>query len=141
MKKLNHLTILLLIFVVGATNLFASEKDVTDKVNQFLNTSQQKETKTIDNIVCDEVNFTMVNGIIGKKEILTKEDYLRFVLAGKADGWSPRTEIKSVDIQGDLAAVYLEADATNLMRREYLTLIMSNGEWKIVNSVSTLSKK
>ena len=39
MKKLNQLTILFLIFVVGAANLFASEKDVTDKVNQFLNTS------------------------------------------------------------------------------------------------------
>ena len=141
MKKLNQAILLFTILIIGVSNSFASEKDVTDQVNQYLSAVNQKETKTLDEFIDDEANFTMLNKIIGKKELLNEKDYLKFVKDGKVGSWVTGSSVKSVNVQGDLAVAYVESEGKTLIRKEYVTLVFSEGNWEIINSVSALSKK
>lgn len=141
MKKLNQVTIVLLVLIIGVSSSFASENDVKATINEYLSAINKKETKTIDSFVNDDANFTMLNSIIGKKEVLDQDDYLDFVKQGKAGAWVTSNEVKLVNLQGDIAVVYAESEGKTLIRKEYFTLVMNNGQWEIVNSVSTLAKK
>jgi hypothetical protein len=141
MQKLNQALILLFFLIIGTSNLFASEKDVTDKVNQYLSALNQKETKTLDVYINNDANFTLFNNIVGAQEHLNKNDYIKFVEDGQVGVWTSNTEVKSVNEQGNLAVAYIESESKNLVRQEYLTLINTNGNWEIISSVSTLSKK
>ena len=141
MKKLNQAIILFTILIIGVSNSFATEKDVTDQVNQYLSAVNQKETKTLDEFIDDEANFTMLNKIIGKKELLNEKDYLKFVKDGKVGSWVTGSSVKSVNVQGDLAVAYVESEGKTLIRKEYVKLVFSEGNWEIINSVSALSKK
>ena len=141
MKKLIQAVIVITILLSGLSNLFASEQDVKSTVNEYLTAVSNKEASIVDNLSSDETTFTMLNGIIGKKEILSEDDYAQFVKDGKAGAWVTNTDIKFVDLQGNLAVALVEFEGKSLVRKEYLTLVLTDGKWEIINSVSSLSKK
>lgn len=141
MKKLIQAALITTILVLGVTNLFATEQAVKAKVNQYLTAVNEKEAATIDNFTSDETTFTMINSIIGKKEVLNERDYLQFVKDGKAGAWVTSAEVKFVDLKGELAVALIEFESKSLVRNEYLTLVKTDGKWEIINSVSSLSKK
>lgn len=141
MKKLVQAIIVLTILVSSVSNLFASENEVKSTINQYLTAINNKEAGTVEDISNDETTFTMINSIIGKKEIMSEEDYTQFVKDGKAGAWVTNTDIKFVDLQGNLAVALVEFEGKSLVRKEYLTLVMTDGKWEIINSVSSLAKK
>lgn len=141
MRKLNQTLIILLTLIIGTSNLFAADNAVTDRVNQYLSALSQKESTAADNCICNEANFTMFNNIVGEKEHFNKEDFLKQLQNGDVGVWAKKSEIKDVKVSGNLAVVYLESEIKNLSRQEYLTLVNSEGNWEIVSSVSSLSKK
>lgn len=141
MNKLNKVLLAMVILIFGVTNSFAAENEVTNKINEYLNALNEKETTVLDNLVNDEANFTMINKIIGKNELLSEADYIQIVKEGKVGRWVTSTEVKIVDLQDELAIVSIVSDGKKLVGKEYLTLVLVNGNWEIVNSVSTLSKK
>ncbi|MCW8850134.1 MAG: nuclear transport factor 2 family protein [Melioribacteraceae bacterium] len=141
MKRLIQAIIVITILISGMSNIFANEQDVKSTVNQYLNAVNDKEATLVDNLSNDETTFTMINSIIGKKEILSESDYLQFVEDGKAGAWVTNSEIKFVDLQDNLAVALVEFEGKSLLRKEYLTLAMTDGKWEIINSVSSLSKK
>jgi len=141
MKTLNQTMLILTILIVGITTSFASENAVTDKVNQYLNAVKAKEASTLDDFVNSEANFIVINNILGKKELLSENDYLKDVKTGKIGLWVASSEIKFVDLKDKLAVAYIESENKKLIRKEYLTLVLEDGNWEIVNSVSSLSKK
>ena len=141
MKKLIQAVLITTILVLGVSNLFANEQDVKAEVNKYLTAVNEKEANTIDNFTNDETTFTMINSIIGKKEVLSEKDYLQFVKDGKAGAWVTSAEIKFVNLQGELAVALIEFESKSLVRNEFLTLLKTDGKWEIINSVSSLSKK
>ncbi|MCB0743717.1 MAG: nuclear transport factor 2 family protein [Ignavibacteriae bacterium] len=140
MKKFNQAILLLTILIIGVSNSFAADNDVENKINQYLSAVNQKETKTLDTFINDEANFTMLNKIVNKNELLNEKDYLKFIEDGKS-AWITSSKVKDVNVQGDLAVAYIESEGKTLVRKEYVTLVNSNGNWEIINSVSALSKK
>ncbi|MCB0752335.1 MAG: nuclear transport factor 2 family protein [Ignavibacteriae bacterium] len=140
MKKFNQAILLLTILIIGVSNSFAADNDVENKINQYLSAVNQKETKTLDTFINDEANFTMLNKIVNKNELLNEKDYLKFIEDGKS-AWVTSSKVKDVNVQGDLAVAYIESEGKTLVRKEYVTLVNSNGNWEIINSVSALSKK
>jgi hypothetical protein len=141
MKKLNQTIVILLVLIFGVLNLFAADNQITEKVNQYLNALTQQETTTLDTYINNEANFTMFNNIVNSQENHNKADYLKLVKDGQIGIWAKSTEVKDVKVNGDMAVVYLVSEIRNVTRQEYLTLINSKGNWEIVSSVSTLSKK
>lgn len=141
MKKLNQAILILAILILGVTNSFANEKEVTDKINQYLGDIKAKETTALANFINDNTNFTMINNILGKKELLNEKDYLQSVKTGKVGIWVTSTDVKLVDLREEFAIAYIESESEKLIRKEYLTLVLADGNWEIVNSVSSLSKK
>ncbi|MCB0746614.1 MAG: nuclear transport factor 2 family protein [Ignavibacteriales bacterium] len=140
MKKFNQAILLLTILIIGVSNSFAADNDVENKINQYLSAVNQKETKTLDTFINDEANFTMLNKIVNKNELLNEKDYLKFIEDGKS-AWITSSKVKDVNVQGDLAVAYIESEGKTLVRKEYVTLVNSDGNWEIINSVSALSKK
>lgn len=141
MRKLNQGILILSILFLAFTSMFASENAVTDKVNQYLDAVKAKEASTLEDFVNSEANFIVINNILGKKELLSDDDYLKEVKAGKIGLWVTSSEVKFVDLKDKLAVAYIESENTKLIRKEYLTLVLEDGNWEIVNSVSSLSKK
>ena len=140
MKKFNQAILLLTILIIGVSNSFAADNDVENKINQYLSAVNQKETKKLDTFINDEANFTMLNKIVNKNELLNEKDYLKFIEDGKS-AWITSSKVKDVNVQGDLAVAYIESEGKTLVRKEYVTLVNSDGNWEIINSVSALSKK
>ena len=141
MKHLIQAVLISAILFSAASNLFADEQEVKSTVNQYLDAVSKKEAKTIDDFTSDETTFTMINSIIGKKETLSEDDYLQFVKDGKAGAWVTSSDVKFVNLKGNLAVALLAFEGKTLIRNEYLTLEMIDGKWEIINSVSSLSKK
>ena len=141
MKRLIQAIIVITILISGMSNIFASEQDVKSTVNQYLNAVNDKEASLVDNLSNDETTFTMINSIIGKTETLSEKDYLQFVEEGKAGAWVTNSDVQFVNFQDNLAVALVEFVGKSLVRKEYLTLVMTDGKWEIINSVSSLSKK
>lgn len=141
MKILKQLVFTLLILIFTVSTSAAENKEVTEKINQYLTAVQKKDAKTVENLVSDETNFTMVNSIVNKTDILSKDDLAKFVKEGRAGAWVTGNKVMFVDQHDDLAIAYIESDGKTLIRKEYLTLVNKDGNWQIVNSVSTLAKK
>lgn len=141
MKKLIQAIIVATILVSGVSNLFASEQEVKTTLNQYLTAVNNKEASIVDNLSNDETKFTMINSIIGKTETLSEKDYLQFVEEGKAGAWVTNSDVQFVNFQDNLAVALVEFVGKSLVRKEYLTLVMTDGKWEIINSVSSLSKK
>ncbi len=141
MKKLIQAIIVTTILVSGVSNLFASEQEVKTTLNQYLTAVNNKEASIVDNLSNDETKFTMINSIIGKTETLSEKDYLQFVEEGKAGAWVTNSDVQFVNFQDNLAVALVEFVGKSLVRKEYLTLVMTDGKWEIINSVSSLSKK
>jgi Putative lumazine-binding len=141
MEKLNQAILILLVLIFGVSNLFANEKEVTARINQYLSAINEMETTVLDNLVNDEAIITIINKIVGKKELLSEKDYMKIVKSGKVGGWVRSTDVKIVSLQNELAIAYIESESNKLIRKEFLTLVIEDGNWEIVNSVSSLSKK
>jgi hypothetical protein len=141
MKKLIQAIIVITILLSGLSNLIASEQEVKSTVNQYLTAVNNKEASIVDNLSNDETTFTMINSIIGKTETLSEKDYLQFVEEGKAGAWVTSSDVQFVNLQDNLAVALVEFEGKSLVRKEYLTLVMTDGKWEIINSVSSLSKK
>jgi len=141
MKK-NNLTVkIFVLLALFAITTFAGEKEVTDVVNQYLTTAKGKEVKAIDKIVSENADFIKINNIINKRENHNKSDFLDIVKSGTFCNWASATNVKLVDEQENIAVAYVEYESEKLVQNEYITLVLTDGNWEIVNSVCSLSKK
>ncbi len=141
MKVIKQLTLTLIILIFTVSSSFADKKEVTEKINQYLTAVQKKDAKTVENLVSDETNFTMINSIVEKTELLSEDDFAKFVKEGRAGAWVTSNKVMFVDQRDNLAIAYIESNGKTLIRKEYLTLVNKDGKWQITNSVSTLAKK
>ena len=141
MKKNNGTVKVFVLMALFAITTFAGEKEVTDVVNQYLTATKGKEVKAIDKIVSENADFIRINNIINKRENHNKSDFLDIVKSGKFYSWSSTTNVKLVDQQETIAVAYIEYESKKLVQNEYITLVLSDGNWEIVNSVCSLSKK
>ncbi len=141
MKKNNRTVTVFVLMALFAITTFAGEKEVTDVVNQYLMAAKGKEVKAIDKIVSESADFISINNIINKRENYNKSDFLDIVKSGKFGSWTSTTNVKLVDQQETIAVAYIKYECKKLVQKEYITLVLSDGNWEIVNSVYSLSKK
>lgn len=141
MKRLNGGFLVFVMMVLLSVMSFASEKDVTDKVNEYVNTAKNKEVKVVDKLVSDDANFVRINSIINKKNVHSKSDFLDLVKDGNVCSWASDTNVNIIEVQNSMAVASVEYSNKRLVQTEYLTLVLNDGNWEIVNSVSSLAKK
>lgn len=141
MKRLNGVFVVFGMMVMLSVMSFASEKDVTDKVNEYVKTAKAKEVKAVKDLLSDKAGFIRVNSIINKKNVHDKGEFLDLVKAGNFCNWSTETNVKVVDVKENMAMATVEYTNKKLIQTEYLTLLLNEGNWEIVNSVCSLSKK
>lgn len=141
MRKNNGTVKVFALMALFAITTFAGEKEVTDVVNQYLTAAKGKEVNAIDKIVSESADFISINNIINKRENHNKSEFLDIVKSGKFGSWTNTTNVKLVDQQETIAVAYIEYESKKLVQNEYITLVLSDGNWEIVNSVYSLSKK
>ena len=140
MKKNHRTVIVFVLLALFAITTFAGEKEVKDVVNQYLTTAKGKEVKAMDKIVSENADFIRINNIINKSENHNKSDFLDIVKSGKFCSWASTTDVKIVDEKENIAVVSVEYKSAKLVQNEYITLVLTDGNWEIVNSVCSLSK-
>lgn len=141
MKRLNGGFLVFGMMVLLSVMSFGSEKDVTDKVNEYVKTAKSKEVKAVDKLVSDDADFIHINSIINKKNVNDKNDFLALVKAGNVCSWASDTNVKIIEVNSSMAVASVEYSNKRLVQTEYLTLVLNDGNWEIVNSVSSLAKK
>lgn len=141
MSKFSQIVKIFGVVLLFSINSFAADNAVTDMVNQYLKSAKTGELATVDNFISEDAEFTRINNIINKMNNHSKSDFLDIVKSGQFCNWASETNVKFVDVSGDIAVAHLEYASSKLIQNEYLTLIFSDNEWKIVNSVCSLSKK
>lgn len=141
MSKFSQIIKIFGVLIVFSMNAFASDNAVNDMVNQYLKNAKMGEISTVDNFISDDAEFIRINNIINKMDNHSKSDFLDIVKSGKFCNWASETNVKMVDVSGDIAVAHVEYKNSKLVQNEYLTLLFADNEWKIVNSVCSLSKK
>jgi hypothetical protein len=141
MLKFSQIIKIFGITILFSFNAFAADNAVNDMLNQYLKNAKMGEITTVDNFISDDAEFIRINNIINKKNNHSKSDFLDIVKSGKFCNWASETNVKMVDVSGDIAVAHVEYKNSKLVQNEYLTLLFADNEWKIVNSVCSLSKK
>lgn len=141
MKRLSNLFMIFIVMVLLSAMNFANEQDVTTLVNEYIKTAKAKEVKVVDKFLSDNADFIRINSIINKRNVHDKDDFLDLVKAGNFCNWSTETNVKIVDVKDNMAMATIEYANNKLIQTEYLTLVLNEGNWEIVNSVCSLSKK
>lgn len=141
MLKFNQVIKILGVVILFSVNSFAADNAVNDMVNQYLSSAKKGEISTFENFISEDAEFTRINNIINERNSHSKSDFLDIVKSGKFCNWASETNVKLVDVSGDIAVAHVEYKNSKLVQNEYLTLLLDDNEWKIVHSVCSLSKK
>lgn len=141
MLKLDQIIKILAVVILFSVNSFAADNAVNDMVNQYLNSAKKGEISSFENFISDDAEFTRINNIINKRNNHSKSDFLDIVKSGQFCNWASETNVKLVDVSGDIAVAHVEYKNSKLVQNEYLTILLADNEWKIVHSVCSLSKK
>jgi hypothetical protein len=141
MLRFNQIIKISGLVLIFAVNSFAGEKEITDMINQYLNNAKGGEIGVVEDLISDDADFIRINNIINQKKIHSKSDFLEIVKSGKFCNWASETNVRLVDFQENIAVAQIEYKNSKLIQKEYLTVVLSDDEWEIVNSVCSLSKK
>ena len=93
MKHLNDSLKIFAIMSLFVINTFAGEREVTNRVNEYINTTKSKDMTLIGNMISDNAEFIRVNKILNQKEVGNKSDFLKNVQSGKFCGWASKLAI------------------------------------------------
>jgi Putative lumazine-binding len=140
MKSLNQVFVIFGMMVLLSVSSFASEKDVTDLVNEYVRSVKEKEVKSVDKLINDDANFIKINTIINKKNVNDKDEFLKVVKSGHFCSSATETNVNIVEYQDAMAIACVEYESNKIVVKEFLTLVLSEGNWEVVNSVCSLKK-
>jgi Putative lumazine-binding len=140
MKRLNQVFVIFGMMVLLSVSSFANEKDVTDLVNEYIRGVKEKEVKSVDKLINDDANFIKINTIINKKNVNDKDEFLKVVKAGHFCSSATETNVKIVEYEDAMAIACVDYEGNRIVVKEFLTLVLSEGKWEVVNSVCSLKK-
>lgn len=142
MRTLNNFAKLFITLVVLlSVSLVAGEQEVKDAVNKYMDGISKKNTSALENVIYEKATFIAVNKIINKQDDMDRENFVKFVKAGRIGGWGKDIAIKSVNAQETIATAYVEIANDKLIQKECITLLIVDGSWKVSSSVYSIAKK
>lgn len=142
MKVLFFSFIYITTIVSSATLLIANEPSYQEQVKQTINTYVEsiykRDSNTLDKILDHESKIIVISKVIDKVLVLNRDEYLNKLKQGAVGGWLRTLEIVQVDGNDRIAYAKILLKDKRIKQLEIITLISEEGNWKIVNSISTI---
>lgn len=139
MRKISSLVMVLVVFLTFSS-IFAGEKEVRDAVNKYVTSINSKDDGGLNDVLYKSVMIVGVNKIINKSDDYNKDSFVAAVKSGRIGGWGKDINIKMVNDNDRVATAYVEISNAKLVQREYVTLVLDGGKWKITGSVYSIEK-
>jgi len=138
--------ILFVIFALLSINTFAkvvdnnsSESAIKETVTNYLSGIDNRDTKTVENLLATTADVITVNTVTNKTNELSHNDMISQLEKGLLGGWKRDVTFSNIDYNEKTAVVKVEVSDKKLMRTSYISLINDAGQWKIVSDVSSIS--
>jgi hypothetical protein len=119
----------------------SSESAIKQTVTNYLSGIDNRDTKTVENLLAPSADVITVNTVTNKTNELTHDDIILQLQKGMLGGWKRDVNFASVDFNEKTAVVKVEVTDQKLMRTSYISLINDQGQWKIVSDVSSIAVK
>jgi Putative lumazine-binding len=131
-----HTFIFLLTLTSNPKHMNTDNKQVVEAVQQYISAGDLRNVESLDSILHPQFRV-VANQLLGGSDvsIITKDQYLQLVRAGKLGGDNRTVEITSVEIIHNNAAVTAKLTGGTLSFESLYHLIRTNNTWQMVEDL------
>lgn len=120
------------------TYLSSFKEQVEKTINMYTMSIDTRDSNTLYKILDQETKLIVVNKVIDKIKVLKRDEFLDKLNKGVVGGWKRNIEIVQIDGNDRIAYAELLLKDKRIKQLEIITLVNNEGNWKIVNSISTI---
>lgn len=131
-----HTFIFLLMLTSNPKHMHINNEQIIEAVQQYITAGDLRNLESLDSILHPQFRV-VANQLLGNSEvsIITKDQYLQLVRAGKLGGDNRTVEITSVQIIHNNAAVTVKLKGKALSFESLYHLIKINNTWQMVEDL------
>ena len=131
-----HTFIFLLMLTSNPKHMHINNEQIIEAVQQYITAGDLRNPESLDSILHPQFRV-VANQLLGNSEvsIITKDQYLQLVRAGKLGGDNRTVETTSVQIIHNNAAVTVKLKGKALSFESLYHLIKINNTWQIVEDL------
>jgi hypothetical protein len=117
----------------------SSESAIKETVTNYLSGIDNRDAKTVENLLSTTADVITVNTVTNKTNELSHDDMISQLEKGMMGGWKRDITFSDIDYSDKTAVVKVEVSDKKVMRTSYISLVNDAGQWKIVSDVSSIS--
>lgn len=128
-----------LITLSAKNNLPPEEESVKKVVTDFIQGIDNKDADQVESTILEDGTFISTN-LKNRVESFTSSELVDNVKSGKLGGWKRNFKIASVELKDNIAMVKVEFTSSKITQFHVMSLVLVDGQWKIVSCCANMSK-
>lgn len=119
----------------------SSDNDVKNFVNDYMNNLNSNNSAAISDVLHSDGTYYGFNDITQKSVKNSAEEYIELIKTGRLGGWKGTTKVNHISVNTNIASAGIQISTGRLKQTQYLTLMKTDGDWKVINVAYSLSKE